>query len=286
MGSVSGEEGVLKLVHPGRHVEIHTKPITAAEVLQKYPRHSVTRPDVFKYPWIVVKPESVLNLGRVFFIVPNRTIYNLVKAQRESQQQSQEKSQISKHHVKNKQVQNSSSPVKSHAGSTPKHLDRHHREKLNQSPTIKSCIWMPSLDQDLNSRTRKQNKVSSWPEVTIKPKNANFRLEEEVYEDSRTKIRYSYQHKDNDICTDNMTADCDRNDGDLEFNHGKEVAMFKSCLRKPDSDVKLLKKVSFLLPTKEEEQQRRVKVYQREEFAGNSCSFADFFVHSTSLVPM
>ena len=63
MGAIKGEEGVLNLVHPGRYVEILKEPITAAEVLNKNPRHSVTRPDVFEHPWLVVRPESVLNLG-------------------------------------------------------------------------------------------------------------------------------------------------------------------------------------------------------------------------------
>ncbi|KAL9677574.1 hypothetical protein QQ045_005807 [Rhodiola kirilowii] len=48
------QKGVLKLVHPGRHVEIHKQPITAAEVIKKNPRHSITRPEVFKFPWLVV----------------------------------------------------------------------------------------------------------------------------------------------------------------------------------------------------------------------------------------
>ncbi|XVF32202.1 hypothetical protein REPUB_Repub17cG0061700 [Reevesia pubescens] len=48
MGGIEGKEGVLKLVHPGRYVEIHKEPLTAAHVLKKNPRHSVTRPDVFQ----------------------------------------------------------------------------------------------------------------------------------------------------------------------------------------------------------------------------------------------
>lgn len=78
MGAVERERGVLKLVHPGRYVEIHREPIKASEVLKKNPRHSVTRPDVFEYPWIVVRPESMLNVGKVFYIVPNTTIYKLI----------------------------------------------------------------------------------------------------------------------------------------------------------------------------------------------------------------
>lgn len=70
---------VLKLVHPGGFAEIHQNPITAAEVMEKNPRHLVTRPDVFRFPWIVVRPESILNPGSVFFIVPYRTVHCLLK---------------------------------------------------------------------------------------------------------------------------------------------------------------------------------------------------------------
>lgn len=80
MGSIKREKRVLKLVHPGKHVEVHRKPVRAEEVLRKNPRHCIARPDVFKFPWIVVKPESVLLPGSVFFIVPNHTIYDLLKA--------------------------------------------------------------------------------------------------------------------------------------------------------------------------------------------------------------
>ncbi|GLT28191.1 hypothetical protein SLA2020_031410 [Shorea laevis] len=80
MGVAVREEGLLKLVHPDRFVEIHMQPITAAEVMMKNPRHCIARPDVFENPWIVVRLESVLHLGRVFFIVPNHTLHKLLKA--------------------------------------------------------------------------------------------------------------------------------------------------------------------------------------------------------------
>ncbi|KAK6780375.1 hypothetical protein RDI58_022559 [Solanum bulbocastanum] len=86
MGISTREEGLLKLVHPGRRVETHTKPTIAAEVLKKYPRHCIARPDVFKFPWIVVRPEAVLLPGKVFYIVPKKTIYDLLKAKRQQNQ--------------------------------------------------------------------------------------------------------------------------------------------------------------------------------------------------------
>ncbi|MED6156215.1 hypothetical protein PIB30_012492 [Stylosanthes scabra] len=73
------ESHLLKLVHPGGLVEFHTKPVFASDVMNRNPRHFVTRPDIFRFPWIVVSPHSILTPGNVFFIVPCRTIRNLLK---------------------------------------------------------------------------------------------------------------------------------------------------------------------------------------------------------------
>lgn len=77
--SARSDESVLKLVHPGGYVEIHRSPVLASNIMEENPRHFVTRPDVFKFPWIVVRPESVLMPGKVFYIVPCRTLYRLVR---------------------------------------------------------------------------------------------------------------------------------------------------------------------------------------------------------------
>ncbi|KAK2994716.1 hypothetical protein RJ640_002522 [Escallonia rubra] len=80
MGGVEREKGVLKLVFPGGYVEVLKNPITAAQVMKRNPRHCVTRPDVFKFPWIVIRPESILRLGRVFYVVPYHTIRRLLES--------------------------------------------------------------------------------------------------------------------------------------------------------------------------------------------------------------
>ncbi|KAG9446484.1 hypothetical protein H6P81_012612 [Aristolochia fimbriata] len=79
MGIVRSSPGQLKLVHPGGFVEVHRRPVAAIEVMMKNPRHCVTRTDVFQFPWIVVRPESILEPGNVFFIVPFRTIHRLLR---------------------------------------------------------------------------------------------------------------------------------------------------------------------------------------------------------------
>ncbi|CAN1271511.1 hypothetical protein LINPERPRIM_LOCUS14229 [Linum perenne] len=73
----------IKLVHPKGVVEMLTRPTRASDIMKKYPRHCVTRPDFFKYPWIVVHPDSVLKLGCVFYVVPFHTMDRLLKQNRQ-----------------------------------------------------------------------------------------------------------------------------------------------------------------------------------------------------------
>lgn len=78
--STKKEKGVLKLIHPGGYVEVHHKPVVTEEIMRRNPKHCITGPDVFNFPWLVVKPDSILTPGNVFFIIPNRTIYHLIKS--------------------------------------------------------------------------------------------------------------------------------------------------------------------------------------------------------------
>ncbi|PWA82205.1 hypothetical protein CTI12_AA180260 [Artemisia annua] len=80
MRKASKDNAVIKLVRPGGIVELYKHPIKAAQVMERYPRHFVTPPDVFRFPNIVVKPESVLKPGEVFYIVPYHTIYRLLQS--------------------------------------------------------------------------------------------------------------------------------------------------------------------------------------------------------------
>ncbi|KAJ8753637.1 hypothetical protein K2173_025628 [Erythroxylum novogranatense] len=77
MDADTSDRRVLKLVYPGHFVEIHENPITAAEIMRRKPRHCVTRSDFFRYPWIVVRPESILKPGNVFYVVPYHTVHRL-----------------------------------------------------------------------------------------------------------------------------------------------------------------------------------------------------------------
>lgn len=98
--STRTESHVLKLVHPGGIVELYFNPVLASEIMKKNPRHWVTRPDFFKFPWIVVSPQAILTPGNVFFIVPSHTIRRLLKNKNSqshsSMESSDQVSQVSK----------------------------------------------------------------------------------------------------------------------------------------------------------------------------------------------
>ncbi|KAL1540948.1 hypothetical protein AAHA92_25228 [Salvia divinorum] len=69
----------LKIVRPGGQVELFRDSILAEEIMRRYPRYCITRPDFFDYPWIVVRPDSVLMPGEVFFLVPHYTVDKVMR---------------------------------------------------------------------------------------------------------------------------------------------------------------------------------------------------------------
>ncbi|KAJ0964554.1 hypothetical protein J5N97_025692 [Dioscorea zingiberensis] len=68
---------VVKIVYPGGRVELRDRPIIAAEIMKANPMCCVAHPDVFRQPWSVVSPETVLMQGQKFYVVPVRTIRKL-----------------------------------------------------------------------------------------------------------------------------------------------------------------------------------------------------------------
>ncbi|CAK9169747.1 unnamed protein product [Ilex paraguariensis] len=69
----------VKIVHPGGHIELHNRPVHAAEILLRNPRCCVTLPNVFQQPWAVVAPDTTLMPGQKFYLVPTGTIRKLQK---------------------------------------------------------------------------------------------------------------------------------------------------------------------------------------------------------------
>ncbi|KAF5201037.1 hypothetical protein FRX31_009375 [Thalictrum thalictroides] len=70
---------LIKIVHPGGHVELHDRPLLAAEIMLRNPRCCVAYPNVFKQPWAIVPPDTMLKLGQKFYVVPIGTIRKLQK---------------------------------------------------------------------------------------------------------------------------------------------------------------------------------------------------------------
>lgn len=67
----------VKIVHPGGHVELHDRPILAAELLDRNPKCCVAHPTIFQQPHAIVSPETTLLLGRKYYVVPLGTIRKL-----------------------------------------------------------------------------------------------------------------------------------------------------------------------------------------------------------------
>ncbi|KAE8692149.1 Phototropic-responsive NPH3 family protein [Hibiscus syriacus] len=251
MRAIEAKKGVLKLVHPGRHVETHTDPIIASEVLKRNPRHCVTRPDVFEYPWIVVRPESVLKLGRVFYIVPNLTIYKLIKQTGYNIQASleQKKPPISYVHW---QLLELDSPSKSSAGTTPMHQD-HCQSDWKQFQA--SCEDGSLQEQASGDRFSRSTQFESLADTMVKFWNS-YKEFKEISVTGYTSETESVGKKQNLFQASGN--DCE-----------KQIAtILKPCSRKHDSDRKLLHlKVSFSLSTNYEERRRKVAL-SRAEFPG------------------
>ncbi|KAK9281058.1 hypothetical protein L1049_003951 [Liquidambar formosana] len=68
---------LVKIVHPGGHVELHDRPVLAAEIMLRNPKCCVAHPHVFKKPWAIVAPDTMLPLGQKFYVVPIHTIRKL-----------------------------------------------------------------------------------------------------------------------------------------------------------------------------------------------------------------
>ncbi|KAK9140840.1 hypothetical protein Scep_010521 [Stephania cephalantha] len=144
MGIIKRENGVLKLVHPGGYVEVLTEPVSAAEILRKNPRHCITRPDVFKFPWIVVRPESVLQPGRVFYVVPNHTLYSLLH----------QRHHASRHRDRYRHLRRQFE-VSSSIETSPKHQQHEHHLKYNFSGEYKFSLQKQRIQGDASSETSK-----------------------------------------------------------------------------------------------------------------------------------
>ncbi|KAK0578262.1 hypothetical protein LWI29_007672 [Acer saccharum] len=68
---------LIKIVHPGGHVELHDRPVSAAEIMLRNPKCIVAYPHVFKQPWAIVAPDTTLMLGQKYYVVPVNTIRKL-----------------------------------------------------------------------------------------------------------------------------------------------------------------------------------------------------------------
>ena len=67
----------VKIVYPGGHVELHDRPVLAADIALRNPKCCVAHLHVFQKPWAIVEPETMLMLGQKFYVVPISTVRKL-----------------------------------------------------------------------------------------------------------------------------------------------------------------------------------------------------------------
>ncbi|KAG5252188.1 Phototropic-responsive NPH3 family protein [Salix suchowensis] len=253
MGIVEEEDGVLKLVHPG----------AAAQVLENNPRHSITRLDVFEYPWIVVKVIRHFVSVAISFIDWNemfqfRSVLRFKPNNRWFKQSLPITSCMGTAFQEqdcDKRIRN---PPGKSAGMSP---------NQHQSLPITSWIVTSFQEQDCDKRDTKPAKVESWAKFissTNHRKIQQVRLDLQIMKSivlSKRAPRRDFPRK---------------NHSGLDYNCMEEVINLRPCLRKQDSARKLFQlKVSFNLPVKDEEQRRAVHK-TRAEVSGNcSCSSSE-----------
>lgn len=267
MGSMAKERGVVKLVHPGPHVEIIKEPITASEVMSKNPRHCITRPDVFKFPWIVVKPESLLTPGRVYFVVPYGTIRQLIKASGHCKEPlplswpSQNSSRTHHRSLTSNPPPPSklaSSPTMTCVGMTTKHLIRR-RGLISCASAAVSPI-----DEERGWRGHKKRYSQLEPCLEVvkssKCRNSTFReFKGQSLVETMTLYRTYRANEETSGSMDNFLSaeklkvvEVDIGDSSQSIPsacYEQPTAVLKSCLRKPDSARKSLSlSVTFASP--------------------------------------
>ncbi|CAI9761316.1 unnamed protein product [Fraxinus pennsylvanica] len=235
MGVSVRDNDLLKLVHPGRYVEIYREPVIAADIMTKYPRHCIARPDVFQFPWISVRPESVLVPGKVFYLVPFSTMHKLLESKKpQHDQNSSGRNQSDhdhshrhplhrRHNPRRHHDYDQTSPIKSMAGVTPKHLP-HDRYNFRQFDNKNSHDHQ---DQDFDGSLYRSSFYESW-----------------------NSAREILNHDKTDYQIDSLFDSVMTRNGRLRVTTPERDALqLRSCMRKPDSVRKLLElKVTFASP--------------------------------------
>ncbi|RDX72243.1 hypothetical protein CR513_48297, partial [Mucuna pruriens] len=267
MGCIKRERQVLKLVHPGRRVEVHKEPITAAEVMRRNPRHCIARPNVFEFPFVVVKPESVLLPGNVYFIVPNHTLYDLLKAKGQSNH-----SPLMQNQPPNNRLISSYAWVSSKFQTYKQHIkclftrkgnvgeSRKVKEKLH----VFNKVFLPLFFHTPFSRRGSNCQSNTNVESLCKYEGDDGRSQNQSQvEDTHT----PYDAIENQKNNKDIEMELPKKDVLGHNEQVSEVTMLKSCLTRPDSIRKSLNlKVSFDIPNKKQEQQITLNMFRSKFF--------------------
>ncbi|XP_022948492.1 uncharacterized protein LOC111452155 isoform X1 [Cucurbita moschata] len=74
--SYGAKSKLVRIVHPGGHIELHDGPIRAAEIMLRNPEFSLTHSQSANHPWAIVSPDTTLMLGCKYYLLPENSVGN------------------------------------------------------------------------------------------------------------------------------------------------------------------------------------------------------------------
>ncbi|KAG6403482.1 hypothetical protein SASPL_135705 [Salvia splendens] len=180
----------LKIVRPGGQVELFLDPIPAGEIMRRYPRYCITRPDFFDSPWIVVRPDSVLKPGEAFFLVPHYTVDKVMKDNMHRFQQSSE-SPLPPPAEPTPRVREGA-PVgqrQNHTRSTTDHRHHHHDDRRSNQ------------DQDRNHKRQTAHDQNHNKNITSDQDSEQGGLYKEMFYETWEEMRRQLHEKEDSTLT-------------------------------------------------------------------------------------
>ncbi|KAB5573135.1 hypothetical protein DKX38_000329 [Salix brachista] len=123
---------LFKIVLPGGHIELHDKPVLAAEVMLCNPRCIVAYPHVFRQPWAIVAPDTV-NMRS-----PSPCLHG-----------DDERANTTGTNIKSKEISvETKTSCRSWYSDTKGLAEKRNKEMTTGSPSISASLdrWKPNLD--------------------------------------------------------------------------------------------------------------------------------------------
>lgn len=207
--------------------------------MERYPRHCITRPDFFDYPWVVVRPDSVLEPGNVFFLVPYHTVDKVTKDKMQQFQQT----------LLDRPLHPPAEPAPRFRGVAHDHkrsiVDRHNRRDHHRS----------NLHEERYHRRQRGDDQSHDKSITSDPESDNGSLlYKEIFYESWEEMRRRLEQVQEE-----------REDSPSESRRLSQELEAKPCLKKAENGRKRVDlKVRFSTPIVIPGSQRATPAYEGE----------------------